>query len=105
MYNTEPIFTRPRGRSKVAAVAGPPIPEKPAFPFPATSVNAPSGERAHTWFVDGSAIYNVPWGPNASGPGEIGALGGADEVVARDSTDYLAGRATTDSSCSGQNET
>src|ERR1035437_8399760 len=50
----------PWGYQSDALVAGPPSPEKPAFPFPATTVNTPFGEIRTTMLFPESAAYTLP---------------------------------------------
>src|SRR5437667_199327 len=50
----------PDGNASCALVAGPPSPEKPCVPFPATIVSVPLGVIRTTRLLSGSAPYTLP---------------------------------------------
>src|SRR5664280_654782 len=61
MYRLPAASTnRPYGMSRHAWVAGPPSPQKPLVPLPATVVMVPSGATRRTRSWPGSAMYRLP---------------------------------------------
>src|SRR5581483_6094872 len=66
-----PSTLAPRSKLSSAFVAGPPSPEKPAFPVPATVEMMPSGEMRRTRFTGGSVKMIEPSGASASVRGSV----------------------------------
>src|ERR1035437_5170339 len=58
----------PKGEYSDALVAGPPSPENPCLPFPATTVNTPFGQILTTMLLDQSGAYTLPWASTATAP-------------------------------------
>src|SRR5262245_15265656 len=68
----------------IACVAGPPSPENPAMPVPATTVSAPDGSIRSTTFPSNSETNRFPSASNARSSGAyssvFSAVGSADDV-------------------------
>src|SRR5664280_2025204 len=71
MYRLPAASTaRPIGATRHAWVAGPPSPQKPLVPLPATVVMVPSGATRRTrLLLPGSAMYRLPAASRARPPG------------------------------------
>src|SRR5262245_48196797 len=72
----------------IACGAGPPSPENPAMPVPATTVSSPDGSIRSTTFPSNSETNRFPSASNARSSGAcssvFSAVGSADEVRSGD---------------------
>jgi hypothetical protein len=85
------VAATPVGTSSRAAVAGPPSPEKPGVPSPATVVIVPAGETRRTTSAKSSADQEtaVPGGRHGGRLAELG--GGCRAAVAGEAELAVAG--------------
>ena len=62
----------PEGSSISARTAGPPSPEKPRFPSPASTWNLPDGRRRRISSLSRSTTSRTPFGATANAVGVLG---------------------------------